>query len=105
MKEIDVHNLKAMRDRGEAHQLIDVRESHEFELCNIGGDHIPMGEILNRKDDIRTDVPVIIHCRSGQRSSAVVTALENHFGMENLHNLSGGILAWAAEIDSSIESY
>ena len=105
MKEMDVHTLKALRDSQQAHQLIDVREIHEVESCSIGGEHIPMGEILNRKDEIRNDVPVIIHCRSGQRSAAVVTALENHFGLENLHSLQGGIIAWADEIDASIQAY
>lgn len=105
MKEIDVHSLKSMRDKGETHQLIDVREIHEVELCTIGGDHIPMGEILVRNEEIKRDIPVVVHCRSGQRSSAVITALENHFGLTNLYNLRGGILAWAKEIDNTIEAY
>jgi adenylyltransferase/sulfurtransferase len=105
MKAIDVYALKEMRDQQTPHLLIDVREIHEVELCSIGGKHIPMGEIIDRHSEIPTDVPVVIHCRSGQRSSAVITALENHFGFENLHNLTGGILAWAREIDSSVEPY
>lgn len=105
MKQIDVFGLKKMRDNLEPHQLIDVRESHELEICTIGGDHIPMAEVLERHDEISRDIPVIIHCRSGQRSAAVVTALQNHFGFDNLHNLTGGILAWAKEIDSTLESY
>lgn len=105
MKQIDVFGLKKMRDNHEPHQLIDVRESHELEICTIGGDHIPMAEVLERHDEISRDIPVIIHCRSGQRSAAVVTALQNHFGFDNLHNLTGGILAWAKEIDSTLESY
>lgn len=105
MKEVDVYSLKKMRDEQQPHQLIDVRESHELEICNIGGNHIPMAEVLERHDEIRRDMPVIIHCRSGQRSAAVVTALENHFGYDNLHNLTGGILAWVKEIDNTLESY
>ena len=105
MKRIDVHALQSLREAGDPHQLIDVREVHEVELCSIGGVHIPMGEILDRSEEIRRDVPVVIHCRSGQRSQAVVTALENHFGFTNLHNLEGGILAWAREIDPTLEAY
>lgn len=105
MKSITVQDLKAKREAGEPHQLIDVRESHECEICTIDGDHIPMGEIMTRTDEIKKDCPVIIHCRSGQRSMAVVNALETNFGFENLYNLDGGILAWAEEIDQSLETY
>lgn len=103
MIEIDVRELKRMRDEGVPHQLIDVRESHEVETCTIGGFHIPMGEILQRHEEIRADVPVIVHCRSGQRSGAVVTALINHFGFEHVRSLRGGIIAWAQEIDHTLE--
>jgi rhodanese-related sulfurtransferase len=62
-----------------------------------------MGEIMSNIDRIRTDVPVIIHCRSGARSAAVVNALQNNVGLTNLHNLTGGIMAWAREIDPSLD--
>lgn len=105
MKEIDVFALQQMREKNEPHQLIDVRESHELEICYIDGKHIPMAEVLERHEEVSRDVPVIIHCRSGQRSGAVVTALEKHFGFDNLYNLTGGILAWVKEIDNTLESY
>ncbi|MCH2199240.1 MAG: rhodanese-like domain-containing protein [Flavobacteriales bacterium] len=105
MKEISVSELKAMRNKNEDHQLIDVREIHEIEICTINGTHIPMGEIMARNEEVRKDIPVIIHCRSGQRSSAVVNALEANFGFTNLHNLTGGILAWASQIDTTLEQY
>jgi phosphosulfolactate synthase len=105
MKEISVKELKAKIDAKEAFQLIDVREDWEIEVCTIGGLHIPMGEILTRVDEIRTDIPVILQCRSGGRSANVVNALESRFAMENLYNLKGGILAWADQIDSSLEKY
>ncbi|MFN3918085.1 MAG: rhodanese-like domain-containing protein [Flavobacteriales bacterium] len=94
-----------MRSKQEPFQLIDIREPYEIEICHIGGQHIPMAEILDRKDEINREIPVIIHCRSGKRSSAVVNALETHFGLTNVYNLKGGILAWANEIDTSLEQY
>ena len=103
MKEVDVSELKQWRDQGTDHQLIDVRESHEFEAGNLGGTHIPMGEILDRLDDLRKDVPVVMQCRSGGRSAAVVSALESKFGMDNLYNLKGGAQAWAMHVDPSME--
>ena len=87
MKSIDVHELKAWRDEGKAHQLIDLREDFEVETGHLGGTHIRMGDILSRAEEIRRDVPVILQCRSGGRSAAVLTALEEKFGMDNLYNL------------------
>jgi len=103
MKEIDVHELKAWRDQGKEHQLIDLREDHEVEVGHLGGIHIPMGDILSRHVELSSDIPVVLQCRSGGRSAAVLTALEQKFGMENLYNLSGGAQAWAEHIDPSLE--
>jgi sulfur-carrier protein adenylyltransferase/sulfurtransferase len=102
MKEITATGLLKMRKNGEQFQLIDVREPYEAEICSIGGTLIPMGEIVARLDELRRDVPVVIHCRSGSRSSAVIQALESRYGMTNLVNLNGGIMAWASEVDNSI---
>ena len=86
-------------------QLIDVREPHEFDICNLEGELIPMNDIPNHIDKISREKPVIIHCRSGARSGRVVEYLENTEGMKNLYNLKGGILAWADQIDPSMPKY
>ncbi|MFN5628614.1 MAG: rhodanese-like domain-containing protein [Bacteroidota bacterium] len=103
MKEITVQELKLKKDNNEKFQLIDVREEYEVEVGTIGGTHIPMGEILNHLDELSKDIPVIIHCRSGARSAAVVNALEQQHGFTNLYNLKGGITAYANEIDANIK--
>lgn len=103
MKEITVQELKNMIDSKEDFQLIDVREPYEAEAASIGGELIPMGEILDEKDRISSSKKVIIHCRSGARSASVVQALESQFGMTNLYNLKGGIIAWSQQIDPSIQ--
>ena len=105
MKEVTVQQLKQMLDAGEKCQVIDVREEYEVEICSIGAVHIPMGEVLDRLSEIKKDVPVIVHCRSGARSANVINALEMQLGLTNLHNLKGGILGWADEIDNSLEKY
>lgn len=105
MKEVTVQELKRMRDNNEPHQLIDVREPHEAEIAEIGGDLIPMGQIVHEPEKIAKDKPVIIHCRSGARSATVILALEKQYGFTNLFNLKGGILAWAREIDNSLATY
>ena len=51
------------------------------------------------------DKPVIIHCKSGGRSGVIVMELERRFGMTNLYNLKGGILAYSRNIDPSIPIY
>lgn len=102
MKEKTVSELKQMRDDGVDFQLIDVREEHEFDMCNLEGDLIPLGTILTDIDKIRKDVPVIVHCRSGSRSAAAINELEKRFGYDNLYNLKGGIMAYSKEIDPTI---
>lgn len=102
MKEITVQTLQSWREQGVEHTLIDVREPYERDVSDIGGMHIPMGEVLSRLEEIPTHHPVVIHCRSGSRSAAVTHALTAH-GLENVHNLTGGITAWALAIDPNLE--
>lgn len=103
MKELTVHELKALRDAGEAFQLIDVREPHENEQANLSGELIPMNQIPHNIHRILRDRKVIIHCRSGSRSGNIIQWLEKNHGFDNLYNLKGGILAWAREIDPTLE--
>lgn len=57
MKEKTVSELKAMQDAGETFQLIDVREPHEFDICNLNGELIPLGEVVTESERIRRDIP------------------------------------------------
>lgn len=105
MKEIDVKELKALKDGGKEFELIDVREPHEVDIAEIGGQLIPMGTVPQHLDQFPKDKQIIVYCRSGQRSANVVRWLEANHGYENIYNLKGGILAWADEIDSSVQKY
>lgn len=102
MQEITVQELKKMIDNKEDFQLIDVREEYEYEWANLGGELIPLGTIVDNLYKIKKDKRVIIHCKSGARSSAVIDTLEKQFGFKNLINLKGGIMAYINEIDSTI---
>ncbi len=104
MKEISVSEFKKLKDSNADFQLIDVREEHELEICEIGGVHIAMGEVMDNLDKISKDKQVVIHCRSGARSGAICQALEAN-GFTNVYNLKGGIIAWSTEIDPSITKY
>ena len=105
MKEITVQELKALMDSKADFQLIDVREPHEYNFCNIGGELIPQAEIPRSVDKISKDKQVILQCRSGARSGNMAHWLEKNHGFTNLYNLKGGILAWADQIDPSVPKY
>jgi len=105
MKTKTVQELKQLIDDKADFQLIDVRETHEFDICEIGGELIPMGEIPESVEKIDRSKPVIVHCRSGKRSANVIQYLEQNFQFDNLYNLEGGILAWADEIDPTMPKY
>lgn len=105
MKEITVEQLKEKLENKEDFQLIDVRESFEYEMSNINGENIPLAGILIEAGKISKDKPVVIQCRSGARSAAALMQLEQKFGFTNLYNLKGGILAWAAEYDPDMQVY
>lgn len=104
MKEITVQELKEKKDKAEDFQLIDVREDFEYEMSNLGGTLIPLGGILIESGKIAKDKPVVVMCRSGKRSAAAIGQLEQQ-GFTNLYNLQGGILAWASEIDPTMNVY
>jgi sulfur-carrier protein adenylyltransferase/sulfurtransferase len=105
MKEVTVQELKEMMDSGADFQLIDVREPHEFDICNIQGELIPQADVPHSVDRISKDKKVVIHCRSGARSGNMVQWLEKNHGFTNLYNLQGGILAWARDIDPEMPTY
>lgn len=105
MKEVTVQELKALIDSGADFQLIDVREPHEYDICNLGGELIPQGEIPHQIEKVSKDRQVILQCRSGARSGNMVQWLEKNHGFTNLYNLKGGILAWARDIDPAMPTY
>lgn len=104
MNEITVQDLKKMIDNQEDFQLIDVRETFEYEMSNLHGLNIPLAGLLLEADQISKDKPVIMQCRSGARSAAALNQLEQ-LGYTNLYNLKGGILAWKAEFEPEMPVY
>ena len=100
VREITVREWADWQARGEAFQLIDVREPHEYEAVNLGAQLIPLATVSARAGDISRDVKVVVHCRSGVRSAKAIRELEDKFGFDNLYNLKGGILAYLEETRS-----
>jgi len=105
MKEITPVELRHWKETHQPFHLIDLREEYEVAYCTIGGEHIPMGEIIHHADKISRTEPVIFHCQSGKRSAAVVYALEQKFHFTNLYTLKGGVAAWGSEIDPGLECF
>lgn len=105
MKEITVQELQALRESGEAFQLVDVREPHEYEIANLDGELIPLKDVPEAGDKIAKDKKVIVHCRSGARSAQAIQYWESKHNLDNLYNLKGGILQWARDIDPEMQQY
>jgi molybdopterin/thiamine biosynthesis adenylyltransferase/rhodanese-related sulfurtransferase len=102
---MSVQELKRKMDACEPFELIDVRETFEYEIARIDGAKlIPLGEIAERTDELQREGPIVVHCHSGQRSAQAVRLLQQH-GFANVYNLEGGIDAWSDQIDPSVPKY
>ena len=102
--DITPRELKARLDRGDDIYVLDVREPHEYQICNIGGHLIPLGDLPNRVSELDSSREIVAHCRSGKRSAEAVEFLRKS-GFRKLLNLKGGILAWSDEVDPSVPKY
>ena len=70
--EITPRELKARLDRGDDLFILDVREPHEYQICNIGGYLIPLGDLSKRVSELDSSREIVAHCRSGKRSAEAV---------------------------------
>jgi rhodanese-related sulfurtransferase len=107
MKQITPAQLAAwVADESRARpQLLDVREPWEFETCSIAGSvHVPMGDIAARTDEIDAKRDVVVICHHGGRSLQVAIFLEQN-GFSKVHNLAGGVDAWAKSVDPAMPVY
>ena len=85
--------------------LLDVRENWEFETCKIAGStQIPMNTIPARIEELDDDAEIVCICHHGARSMQVAAFLERN-GFSKTFNLTGGIHAWAVQVDSAMPKY
>lgn len=103
MRIISALELNDAMQKGQEFEIVDVREPYEYDACNIGSLHIPMGEICNRIADLPKDKNIVIMCRSGKRAEAVANILMTDYSISNVYILDGGILAWKDQIDSTLD--
>jgi len=88
-----------------APQVLDVREPWEVATASLpGAIAIPMGQIAARAGELDPSRPVVCVCHHGMRSMHVAMFLDRR-GFEDVWNLTGGIDAWAREVDPSCPTY
>jgi len=102
--EITARELKDRLDRGDEVFILDVREPHEYQICNLKGHLIPLGELPRRVHELDSSHEIVAHCRSGKRSAQAVDFLRRA-GFRKVQNLRGGILSWSTEVDPSVARY
>jgi adenylyltransferase/sulfurtransferase len=105
IKEVTAKELYDWQVRGEKFQLIDVREPHEYDIVNIGAELVPLATVSSYAENISRDKKVVVHCKMGGRSAKAIRELEEKFGLDNLYNLKGGILAYIDEVKPELTKY
>jgi len=105
IKEITAKELYELQVRGDNIQIIDVREPHEYEIANLGGELIPLATVSANAEKIDRAKKVIVHCKMGGRSAKAIRELEEKFGFTNLYNLKGGILGYIDEVQPELTKY
>jgi adenylyltransferase/sulfurtransferase len=99
-----VEELKRRLDAKEDLFVLDVREPHEYQICNIGGHLIPLNDLPNRVNELDSSREIVVHCKMGGRSAKAVAFLQQS-GFKKVHNLAGGINAWAERVDPKVPKY
>jgi molybdopterin/thiamine biosynthesis adenylyltransferase/rhodanese-related sulfurtransferase/molybdopterin converting factor small subunit len=103
--DIEPTEVKAKIDRGDRFVLIDVREPHEYQICNIPqAKLIPLGDLPKRVNELDSADEIVAHCKSGMRSAKAVDFLKQA-GFKKVRNMKGGILAWSDKVDPSVPKY
>ncbi|MBI4418922.1 MAG: ThiF family adenylyltransferase, partial [Ignavibacteriales bacterium] len=101
---IIAEELKEKLESGEGVFILDVREPYEYEIVNIGGYLIPLGDLPNRVHELDSSQQIAVHCHHGGRSQRAVEFLRE-LGFKKVKNLVGGIDEWAVKIDPSLPRY
>jgi rhodanese-related sulfurtransferase len=104
MEEITPAELKQRLDKGDDIQIVDVREDNEVAVGRIPNSiHIPLGQVLNRMNEIDPNRETVMHCKMGGRSARAIEALQRSGFGGKLINLKDGIIGWSKEVDPSVK--
>jgi len=104
MAEISVEELKKKLDNKEDIFILDVREPHEYQICNLNGHLIPLNDLPKRVGELDSSREIVTHCKMGGRSAKAVAFLQQS-GFKKVSNLTGGINAWAERVDPKMPKY
>lgn len=103
--QISITDYAALRERGDDHILLDVREPQELATCRLEGSlDIPMMQVPQRVAELPRDRTIVVMCHHGGRSMQVTQFLLGQ-GFDNVLNLDGGIDQWSVQIDPSLPRY
>src|SRR6185437_7454081 len=103
LPEITVTELVELKKDNVDFQLVDVREPSEYAISNLGGKLIPLADLPQRLGELEPQKLIVVHCRSGGRSSRAQAFLLMQ-GFADVKNLKGGMTAWRSEIDPTLPS-
>jgi len=104
-KTITTRQLKEMLDSGRKITLLDVREPQEWDITTLpNAKHIPLGDVVNRVNELDTADDIVVYCHHGMRSAKAINFLQK-MGFEKLSNLAGGIDSWAVNVDKDMPRY
>ena len=85
--------------------IVDVREPWEFERCRIEGSlAIPLSQLPASRAELPENRALVLVCHRGARSQHAAMWLASN-GYPSLHNLRGGIEAWALDVDPAMPRY
>ena len=106
LHKLSVEELKAWLESAEAEPLIiDVREPWEYQVCHLESSiHIPMRQVPAQLSQLDRDRDIVVLCHHGIRSLQVCRFLAQQ-GFGRLFNVTGGIDAWAQQVDPSMARY
>lgn len=105
VKGVQPAQFKEMVETRDDILVIDLRPEEEVKKANLGGIHIPLGEIDKKATDIPRDKLVLMYCKDGQRSYMAIMFLQQEHQFENLVHLQGGITHYAQSLDPSMDVF
>jgi adenylyltransferase/sulfurtransferase len=104
IEEMTPEELKQRLDGGDNLFVLDVRDPVEYQICHLGGYLIPLKDLPGRVGELDPAREIVVHCKLGLRGAQAAAFLKQA-GFSNVHNLAGGINAWAERVDPTMPKY
>lgn len=104
LTEISASDLHLLLQKDNSILLLDVRDPYEHEICNIGGQLIPLADVSQQLNELNQNQHIVVYCKMGSRSKKAAEILHKN-GFIKISVLTGGILAWIDKVDPSLPRY